>query len=74
MVFKIEQNCEDCRYPSNVERIIKIAAMHGIILSPQEAEKAWEEHSDNLSASWLIMDDCSDGDIWFALPRWARGE
>jgi hypothetical protein len=73
MVLKIEYNYEECQYPYDIERIVKVAILNGVILSAKEAEKAWEEHSDDACAQWLGLPK-DDEDIWYALPSWARGE
>jgi hypothetical protein len=67
-----KNNFDDCRYPWDVERIVKIAAANGVVLSPKEAEKAWEENSDNMCAGWLCL-PASDDSVWLELPAWARG-
>jgi len=73
MVFKIENDYSSCRYPSDVVRIVHVALEHGVVLSAQEAEKAWEEYSDSMAAGWIIMTGSNEY-IWNSLPAWARGE
>jgi hypothetical protein len=73
MVKKLTNNYNDCQYPSDVERIVKVALAHGIELSPKEAEAAWDEHSDNYAAGWLYLPE-DDESIWWDLPAWAKGE
>jgi len=72
MVFKLS-SADSCRYPSDVKRICDVAISHGIVLSPQEAEKAWEEYSDMLCAGWINLPE-GEEEIWNSLPMWARGE
>lgn len=57
----------------DIKRIIKIGLSRGILLSPLEADKAWQEHSDTYAAGWLMLPE-EDGAVWSDLPAWARGE
>jgi len=63
-----------CRYPSDVRRIIDIATQHGLVVSALEAEKAWDEASDDACAQWLTVDAFSEAEIWDRLPCWLKGE
>jgi len=74
MVYKLsDQDFERFSYPSDVRRIVAVAAEHGVILSAVEANAAWEEHSDMLCAGWLFLPE-SDDELWAELPALARGE
>lgn len=63
-----------CRFPTEVERIMQIALTHGVSASPLEAEKAWEEVSDDYCAQWLIVDIYTEKEVWNMLPNWFTGE
>jgi len=63
-----------CRFPNDVLKIISLASSHGIAASVIEAEKAWEEASDDACAGWLGVNAFSDEEIWDRLPSWFKGE
>jgi hypothetical protein len=74
MVYKLsDKDFEQFNYPSDVKRIVIVAAGRGVILFAVEANAAWEEHSDNLCAGWLVLPE-DDDTLWSQLPAWARGE
>jgi hypothetical protein len=73
MVIKITCDYYDCEHPLDVKRIVEIALAHGVLLSAQEAEKAWMEHSEIYAAQWLFLPE-DDIDVWYDLPNWAKGE
>ena len=66
-------DAENYQYPQDVQRIMKVAFVHGVILTAYEASQAWSEHSDDYAAGWLFLPE-SDEDLWNQLPDWARGE
>lgn len=61
-------------YHEDVRRIIRVAFEHGIILTPNEAYKAWQDFSDTMAAGWMNLECESDGSLWYSLPEWARGQ
>ena len=63
-----------CRFPEDVQKLIRIAAQHGLVVSALEAEKAWEEASDDACAQWLIVNTYDDKEVWEKLPYWFKGE
>jgi hypothetical protein len=48
---------EDFRWGADVKRIVLVCADRGYAISEADAHHAWEEHSDNYAASWLVLDD-----------------
>lgn len=46
-----ELNLIDC------QRIVSVAASHGLYLTLREAEDAWSEFSDMMSAGWCCLPD-----------------
>lgn len=69
MVYKLEYS----ESGSDIHQIMQVALNHGIVLSPIEAEKAWNEYSESMAAGWMMLPD-SNEEIWNCLPSWARGE
>lgn len=50
-------------YRSDIERIVKVAFSHGVVLTLGQAERVWEEYSESSCASWLFLPD-SDDELW----------
>lgn len=48
------------RYPEDIIRIMKVAIDANILLTPEEAEMVWTEHSDSYAAGWLGLPDDDD--------------
>lgn len=63
---------EKCAYPEDVRRILRVALDHGIVASALEAEKAWEDYSDLMCASWMFLPK-DDAELWACLPEWFTG-
>lgn len=66
--------CEDYEimYPEDVERIRLAAFKLGHNLTPKEAARLWEDHSDMYCAGWLILppsDHELEGDVKATLER-----
>lgn len=55
------------RYPSDLDRIVRVVAEAGYEIDRQTAQWAWEEYSDHYAAGWLSLDSYSDYEILFAL-------
>jgi hypothetical protein len=45
----------DFRYPEDVHRIVKSLESLGYTITPEDAEWAWEEYSDDRCAGWLFV-------------------
>lgn len=53
------------------EWLVRVAAMHGKVLSVVQAHQAWAEHSDDLDASWLVPDyEQPRGEALGAITKW----
>jgi hypothetical protein len=63
--FIYRQKEEFC-YKHDVLRIVEAFANMGHTISEIDAQLAWEEHSDDLCAGWLILPD-TDREIMNAL-------
>jgi hypothetical protein len=48
------------RWADDVDRIVKVCAARGYFISDADAHHAWEEWSDCLAASWLVLDEDDD--------------
>lgn len=48
------------RYPEDIIRIMKVAIDVNILLTPEEAEMVWTEHSNSYAAGWLGLPDDDD--------------
>lgn len=55
---------DDCWYPRDVKRLCWICVNKGLFISPYDLQEAYEEYSDSVCASWLIMDSASDEELW----------
>lgn len=54
MIYKY--SFDRCRYPSEVQRIVKLLASEGYFLNAREAEELWEDYSESyFAASWLSL-------------------
>ncbi len=51
---------ESFRWGDDVDRIVAICKANGFSISEADAHHAWEEHSDNYAASWLVLGDDED--------------
>jgi hypothetical protein len=69
MVYKLNYDNSG----EDVSRIMEAALHYGVVLSPQEAEKAWDEYSESMAAGWMMLPETKE-EIWNCLPMWARGE
>lgn len=52
------------RYPEDVEKLQKVAYDRGYVMGRATATLVWDAHSDTYAASWLIMDEYTDEDLW----------
>lgn len=50
-------------YSDDVERIVRVAAMRGYILSQSDARAAWEAYSADFAAGWMALPE-DDDDLW----------
>lgn len=48
------------RYPEDIIRIMKVAIDANILLTPEEADMVWTEHSNSYAAGWLGLPDDDD--------------
>lgn len=48
------------RYPEDIIRIMKVAIDVNILLTPEEADMVWTEHSNSYAAGWLGLPDDDD--------------
>lgn len=56
--FKPVQDMNDdgtFRWAEDVGRIIGVCYSKGYMISQYDAQAAWEQHSDDYAASWLIL-------------------
>ncbi len=65
LTFRI--HAKNSPHAGDIDRLVRVAAFHGCILPPEDAEKAWSDYSSMFAAGWLIMDDHSDFDLWCAI-------
>jgi len=42
-------------HPSDIERIIRVCATNGFLITARDAQEAWSQYSDNFAASWLML-------------------
>lgn len=61
--FKSE---EEVWYPDDIARIKKILNDRGYDASDMDIQLAWEEYSDKLCASWLILPE-KDADVFYSV-------
>lgn len=60
------------RFPEDISRIVEICFNKGYIISESDAQDAWEEYSDSLAASWLILG--SDNDVFKNIAQYCKVE
>lgn len=67
-------NDSNLRYPEDCLHICKVAAIHGLTITPSQAEKIWEEYSNSYAAGWLLMnyDESSDSTIMYAINSYVE--
>ena len=58
------KNKAEGEYQHDVERIVRIAATRGYILSPADAQAAWEAYSESMAAGWLGLPE-DDNELWW---------
>ena len=58
--IKEENEYSNFPYPDDVRRIVEVLDSKGIIITPSEADKLWDIHSDEWCASWLILPSNDD--------------
>ena len=61
-----EHETDHIAFPEDVSRIVAIAARHGQILSPQQAQARWEAFSEQSAARWRILPHDDDA-VWAAI-------
>lgn len=54
------------RYRSDSERIQRVAAAHGVVMTVGSAHGLWDRYSDMSAAGWLNLPG-SDEDLWHAI-------
>ncbi len=59
---KIEINTTE--YPEDVRRIQSVLASRDYEASPADCEVLWESYSTSMAASWMMLDDLSDDQIF----------
>lgn len=50
-------------YYADIARLVAVAKAHGYELSTTAARWAWEEHSEDFAAGWLMQDYYTDDDL-----------
>jgi hypothetical protein len=50
-------------YPDDVERIVRVCAEAGYEISRNDAHAAWQDYSETMCASWMILPDNDDAYI-----------
>lgn len=48
------------RHSEDITRIMKVAIDVNILLTPEDADMVWTEHSDSYAAGWLGLPDDDD--------------
>jgi hypothetical protein len=56
-------------YPEDVERLVQAVLDNGYEIAMWEAESVWQDYSDDVDASWMILPDTSE-EIWEILKPW----
>lgn len=57
-------------YPEDVARIVAIFAARGFVVSPEDAQSAYEEYSEQeWAAGWISMSP-DDADVFYAVRRY----
>ncbi len=54
----------ECWYPEDVKRLSQVCANNGLFISPYNLQQAWEDHSENHYAAWLLLDDLKDNELF----------
>lgn len=62
---------EEIRYPEDCERIQRILAQAGHIVTTNEAQRIWEAYSDSYCAGWMRLHE-KDEDVLSAITEPAR--
>jgi hypothetical protein len=47
-------------FGGDIERIVRVCARQGVLISRDQAQEAWEAYSDSLSAQWMILPSRDD--------------
>ena len=71
-VLRFKNKAEN-EYGHDVERIVRVAAERGYILSPTDAQAAWEAFSESMAAGWLRLPD-DDGTLWWNVEHYLTEE
>ena len=58
----------DFRHAADVDRIVRICAARSVLVSPHDAQSAWEEYSDSMAAGWLGLG--SDDEVYEDVMRY----
>lgn len=51
-------------YPDDVRRIQQVLADRDLEATLKECEEMWEKYSDSMAASWMILSDLTDNEIY----------
>lgn len=59
-MHKLKRKPEVLEHPTDAAKIVEAMARRGFEISEADAEWAWQQHSDNWCASWLLVDDSDE--------------
>ena len=59
-------------YPSDCERICRVALTHQHIITPKQSEEIWKELSNMMAAGWLCLPD-DDEDLFIDIQNRLEG-
>jgi len=69
MIMNIAYCKGDYEFPEDVERLVQVIYEKGYIISPMEAENAWQDYSNDIDAGWIVLPDSSEN-IWEMISPW----
>ncbi len=71
--FKTTKSSSHSYYTEDINRIIQVMANNGYEITEEQACQAWEKHSEDWAAGWLILptEDC---DIYLDIMSVMEGE
>ncbi len=50
-------------YEDDTKRIVQVAFKHGVVLTPNQAERVWEAYSESMAAGWMYLPK-TDEELW----------
>lgn len=59
-----EKTEETVEYMGDCIRLVQVAMNNGVVLTERQAHHLWSEYSDLYCATWLMMNDMDDTEIW----------